>query len=92
MSAQTTLDETSKFEQLLADLKIPSGVQHLADAVAQAGFEASTGTIASAGQHSSGDYSVGAAVATVLSGRSTRSGDSIWRTRGPAGGLNLVAV
>jgi hypothetical protein len=59
MSAQTTLDQTSRFEQLLADLKIPSGVpQHLADAVAQAGFEASTGTIASAGQHSSGDYSV----------------------------------
>ena len=25
MSAQTTVDQTSKFEQLLADLKIPSG-------------------------------------------------------------------
>ena len=58
MSAQTTLDETSRFEQLLADLKIPSGVpRHLADAVAQASFEASTGTIAFAGQHSSGNYS-----------------------------------
>ena len=34
----------------------------------------------------------GAAVATVLSGRSTRSGDSIWRTRRPGGDLNRVAV
>ena len=46
MSAQTTVDQISRFEQLLADLKIPSGdltgVPHqLADAVAQAGFEAS---------------------------------------------------
>ena len=58
MSAQTTADQTTRFEQLLADLKIPSGVtQQLADAVAQASFEASTGTIAFAGQHSSGDYS-----------------------------------
>jgi hypothetical protein len=62
MSAQTTVDQTSRFEQLLADLKVPSGdltgvPQQLAD-VAQAGFEASTGTIAVAGQHSSGDYSV----------------------------------
>jgi hypothetical protein len=61
MSAQTTVDETTRFEQLLADLNIPSGdltgvPQQLADAVAQAGFEASTGTIA--GQHSGGDYSV----------------------------------
>jgi hypothetical protein len=61
MSAQTTVDQTSKFEQLLADLKIPSGdltgvPQQLADAVAQAGFEASTVTVV--GQHSSGDYSV----------------------------------
>jgi hypothetical protein len=42
MSAQTIVEETSRFEQLLADLKIPSGVltgvpQQLADAVAQAG-------------------------------------------------------
>ena len=58
MSAQTAVDQTTRFEQLLADLKIPSGVtQQLADAVAQASFEASTGTIAFAGQHSSGDYS-----------------------------------
>ena len=62
MSAQTTVDQTSRFEQLLADLKVSSGdltgvPQHLAD-VAQAGFEASTSTIAVAGQHSSGDYSV----------------------------------
>jgi hypothetical protein len=62
MSAQTTVDQTSRFEQLLADLKITSGdltevPQQLAD-VAQAGFDASTGTIADAGQHSSGDYSV----------------------------------
>jgi hypothetical protein len=63
MSAQTTVDQTSRFEQLLADLKIPSGdltgvPQQLADAVAQAGFEASTGTIAAAGQPSGGAYSV----------------------------------
>jgi hypothetical protein len=63
MSAQTTVDQTSRFEQLLADLKIPSGdltgvPQQLADAVAQARFKASTGTIAAAGQHSGGDYSV----------------------------------
>jgi hypothetical protein len=61
MSAQTTVDQISRFEQLLADLKVPSGdltgvPQELADAVAQAGFEASTITVV--GQHSSGDYSV----------------------------------
>jgi hypothetical protein len=63
MSAQTTVDQTSRFEQLLAELKIPSGdltgvPQQLADAVAQAGFEASTGAIAGAGQHYGGDNSV----------------------------------
>ena len=60
MSAQTTVDETTRFEQLLADLKIPSGdfTGVPQGAVAQAGFEASTGTIAFAGQHSNGDYSV----------------------------------
>ena len=63
MSAQTTVEETTRFEQLLADLKIPSGdltgvPQQFAGAVAEAGFEASTGTIAFAGQHSNGDYSV----------------------------------
>jgi hypothetical protein len=57
-----TVDQTSRFEQLLADLKITSGdltevPQQLAD-VTQAGFEASTSTIAVAGQHSSGAYSV----------------------------------
>jgi hypothetical protein len=51
MSAQTTVDQTSRFQQLLAELKIPSGdlsgvPQQLADAVAEAGFEAGTGTIA----------------------------------------------
>jgi hypothetical protein len=61
MSAQTAVDETSRFEQLVADLKIPSGdltsvPQQLADAIAQAGLEASTGTIAFARKHSSGDY------------------------------------
>ena len=61
MSAQTTVDQISRFEQLLADLKIPSGdltgvPQELADAVAQADVEASTVTVV--GQHSSGDYSV----------------------------------
>lgn len=63
MSAQTTVDETGRFKQLLAELKIPSGdltgvPQQLADVVAQAGFEASTGAIAAAGQHSGGDDSV----------------------------------
>jgi hypothetical protein len=80
MSAQTTVDETTRFEQLLADLKIPSGdltgvPQQFAGAVAEAGFEASTGTIAFAGQHSNGDYSV---ECNNLNGG---SGDSIWRTR-----------
>ena len=56
MSAQTTVDERTRFEQLLADLKIPSGdltsvPQQFAGAVAEAGFEASTGT-------PNGDYSV----------------------------------
>jgi hypothetical protein len=61
MSAQTTVDQISRFEQLLADLKIPGGdltgvPQELADAVAQADVEASTVTVV--GQPSSGDYSV----------------------------------
>ena len=63
MSAPTTVDETSRFEQLVADLKVPSGdltgvPQQLADAIAQAGLEASPGTVAFAGKHSSGDYPV----------------------------------
>jgi len=63
MSPQSTVDETSRFEQLVADLKIPSGdvtgvPQQLADAIAQAGLEAGTGTIAFAGKHSSGNYAV----------------------------------
>ena len=63
MSAQTAVDETSKFELLVADLKIRSGdltgvPQQLADAIAQAGLEAGTGTIAFAGKHSSGNYAV----------------------------------
>jgi hypothetical protein len=61
MSAQTIVEETSRFEQLLADLKVPSGdlagvPQQLAG-VAQASLEASTDTIA-VGHHSSGEYSV----------------------------------
>ena len=63
MSAQTTVDETTRFEQLLADLKIPSGdltgvPRQLADAIAQAGFEASPGTIAFARKHTTADYPV----------------------------------
>jgi hypothetical protein len=63
MSAQTAVDETSRFELLVADLKIRSGdltgvPQQLADAVAQAGLEANPGTIAFAGKHPSGDYPV----------------------------------
>jgi hypothetical protein len=62
MSAQTAVDETSRFEQLVADLKIPSGdvtgvPQQLADAIARYGLEAATGTIAFARKHSS-DYPV----------------------------------
>ena len=55
MSTQTTVDETTRFE----DLKIPSGdlTGVPQGAVAQAGFEASTGTIAFAGQHPNGAYS-----------------------------------
>jgi len=60
MSVQPAVDETSRFEQLVADLKIPSGdftgvPLQLADAIAQAGLEASVGTIAFARKHSSGD-------------------------------------
>jgi hypothetical protein len=63
MSAHTAVDETRRLEQLVADLKIPSGdltgvPQQLADAIAQAGLEASTGTIAFAGKQSSGNYPV----------------------------------
>jgi hypothetical protein len=63
MSEHTMVDEKSTFEQLTANLKIlssdVSGVpQQLADAVAQAGLQATTGTIAFAGRHSSGDYAV----------------------------------
>jgi hypothetical protein len=64
MSPQTTaVDETGRLEQLVADLKLPSGdvtgvPQQLADAIAQAGLEASTGTIAFARKHSSGGYPV----------------------------------
>jgi hypothetical protein len=61
MSPQTGVDETSRFEQLVADLKIPSGdvtgvPQQLADATAQADLEASTGTIAFAGKHYSVEF------------------------------------
>jgi hypothetical protein len=60
MSAQTIVEETSRFEQLLADLKIPSGdptgvSQQLGYAVAQAGFKASTGTIVAAEHQSRGE-------------------------------------
>jgi hypothetical protein len=63
MSVQTAVEETGGFEQLVADLKIPGGdlsglPQQLADAIAQAGFEAGTGIIAFARKHSSGDYRV----------------------------------
>jgi hypothetical protein len=64
MSAQTAVEETCRFEQLVADLKIPSGdvtgvPKQLADAIARSGLEASPGTIAFARKHSSGDYLVG---------------------------------
>jgi hypothetical protein len=64
MSLQTTaVDETSRLEQLVADLKIPSGdvtgvPQQLAGAIAQAGLDASTGTIVFAREYSSSDYPV----------------------------------
>ena len=60
MSEQIMVGEESRFQQLIADLKIPSGEvsgvpQQLAEAVAQAGLDATTGTIAFAGQYASGD-------------------------------------
>jgi hypothetical protein len=63
MPEQTMVDEKSRFQELIADLKTPSGEvfgvpQQLADAVAQAGFAATTGTIAFAGQYASGEYAV----------------------------------
>jgi hypothetical protein len=63
MSEQIMVGEESRFQQLIADLKIPSGEvsgvpQQLAEAVAQAGLDATTGTIAFAGQYASGDYAV----------------------------------
>jgi hypothetical protein len=63
MSALTAVGETRRFEQLVADLKIPSGEvtgvpQQFADASARAGLEASTGTIPFGRRHASGDYAV----------------------------------
>jgi hypothetical protein len=56
------IDKMSRFGQLTADLKIPgddlSAVpQQLADAIAQAGYQSTTGTIAFAGQYPSTTYS-----------------------------------
>ena len=61
---EPTIDaEKSTIKQLIADVKTPSGEllgvpQQLADAVAQAGFTATIGTIAFAGQYASGEYAV----------------------------------
>ena len=62
MSAQTAVDETSRFELLVADLKIRSGdltgvPQQLADAVAQAGLEANPGTIVTSEHNKHGELS-----------------------------------
>jgi len=56
-------DVTERIEQAAAELKIRStellGVpQQLADVVAQAGLQSSTGTIAFAGQYASGNFAV----------------------------------
>lgn len=62
MSEQTMIDEMSRSGQLTADFRIPgddlSAVpQQLADAIAQPGFQSTTGTIASAGQYPRAAYS-----------------------------------
>ena len=62
MSDQTMIDEMSRFGQPTADLRIPGDdlsamPQQLADAIAQAGFQSTTGTIAFAGQYPSATYS-----------------------------------
>jgi len=59
----TPADLTARIEQIAAELKIPNdalgGVsQQLSDAVALAGFQASTGTIAFAGQYGTGTLAV----------------------------------
>ena len=64
MSEQTMIDAMSRFGQLTADLKIPSDdlsavPQQLTDAIAQAGFQSITGTIAFAGQYPSASCSTG---------------------------------
>ena len=58
-----SVETSTQFEQLATGFRIPStdlpGVpQHLVDAVAASGFQSSTGTIAFAGQDTSGSYSV----------------------------------
>jgi hypothetical protein len=78
MSGQTMIDEMSRFVQLPAGLKIPgddlSAVpQQLADAIAQAGFQSTRGTIAFAGEYPSATYEVefnnGPAVVHVYAAR-----------------------
>ena len=59
----TPADLTARVEQIAAELTIPNdalgGVsQQLSDLVAGAGFQASTGTIAFAGQYSTGSFAV----------------------------------
>ena len=59
----TPADVTARVGQIAAELTIPNdalgGVsQQLSDLVANAGFQASTGTIAFAGQYSTGSFAV----------------------------------
>lgn len=56
-------EAAARIEQATAQLRIPSAElvsvpQQLADIVAQAGLQSSTGTVAFAGQHASGSFAV----------------------------------
>jgi hypothetical protein len=56
-------DAIARIEQAAAEIKTPSSElvnlpRQLGDSLAQAGFQATTGTIAFAGQYASGSYSV----------------------------------
>ena len=93
MSAQTIVEETSRFERLLADLKIPSGVltsaQQLADTVAQAG----NGGFSSTWPHWAFELAKAALLSQQCSAAEaleavTRSGGR----GGPGGDLNRVAI
>ena len=63
MAETSIADLTARFEEVTAQLRTPgnelAGIpRQLADAVAAAGFQATTGTIAFAGQYATGSYAV----------------------------------